>query len=431
MTTDRRPDYYDFTFDMFLTSAEGEKPESVRFSEWIAAASRDGVYSFEARHLHGQATEVDVRRPDGTLLHVLNFASYNYLGYSQHPEVIAAAKEALDRFGLGACSSPVQAGTMAPHIALERALLDFFSLPERGVSIFSSGYAVNTGTISALMKRGDHIVVDSSAHMSIMEGAQLARSKIHLFQHNDAEHLNSILKDLEGQSGRILVCAEGVYSADGDYGTLDKLIQVAKSYGAQVLVDEAHSFLLCGSRGRGVAEELGVLEHVDYFVLTFSKALAGVGGALIARHDVAQYVNWFARCRMFSCALDPAVTAGITRSLELGGGSDGQQRRRKLHANAATLRNALVEEVNIGNTRSWVVPVIFGADTLTIPLADWLQRNGLDGSVMSFPAVPVDEARVRLFVTSEHTDAQIHRGAEIIKGAAKKFDFARSAHAKS
>ena len=418
-----RPDYYDYTYDMFIASIDGEQSEAARFSEWIDMAAKDGVYAFEAPRLEGQKTLVRARRADGTPLSLLNFSSYNYLGYGMHPEVIDAAKGALDRFGLGACSSPVQAGTLECHVDLERQLLEFMDLPDRGVSLFSSGYGVNTGTISAVMKRRHHLVIDKSAHMSILEGAQLARSKLHYFEHNDVDHLKTILEGI-GDASRILVCTEGVFSADGDYGALDKIVPLAKSFGAQVLVDEAHSFGLAGARGRGVAEEMGVLDQVDYFVVTFSKALGGVGGALIAKRELARYVNWYARCRMFSCALDPAVTAGVTKALQLMGSSDGAARRKRLLANAALLRGSLEGRANIGRSKSWIVPVIYGPENLTIPLADWLQRNGLDGSCMSFPAVPVNEARIRLFVTSEHTDEQIRTCADLVARAAKELAFA-------
>ncbi len=418
-----RPDYYDYTYDMFIASIDGEQSEATRFSEWIDLAVKDGVYAFEAPRLGGQTPIVRARRPDGSELELLNFSSYNYLGYSTHREVIDAAKDALDRYGLGAASSPVQAGTSDLHARLEQRLLDFMGLPDRGVSLFSSGYAVNTGTISAVMKRRHHIVIDKSAHMSILEGAQLARSKLHYFEHNDVDHLRQILEEIAPDATRTLVCTEGVFSADGDVGKLAEIVPLAKSYGAQVLVDEAHSFLLCGEHGRGVAEAQGVLDQIDYFVITFSKALGGIGGALIARKELTRYVNWYARCRMFSCALDPAITAGVTRALELAAGSDGAARRARLQHNAATLRAALSPHVEIGRSSSWIVPVIYGPEHHTIPLADWLQRAGLDGSVMSFPAVPVGEARVRLFVTSEHTEAQLARCASLIRGAAAHLGF--------
>lgn len=426
MTARPRPDYYDYTYDMFIASIDGEQSEALRFSEWIDDAVRDGVYAFEAPRLGGQTPMVQARRANGTQVDLLNFSSYNYLGYSTHREVIDAAKAALDRYGLGAASSPVQAGTSELHVQLEQRLLDFMGLPNRGVSLFSSGYAVNTGTISAVMKRRHHIVIDKSAHMSILEGAQLARSKIHYFEHNDVADLKRILEEIAKDGTRMLVCTEGVFSADGDFGNLAEIVPLAKSYGAQVLVDEAHSFLLCGDRGRGVAEAQGVLDQVDYFVTTFSKALGGIGGALITRKELARYVNWYARCRMFSCALDPAVTAGVTRALELAASTDGAARRERLGRNASQLRAALAPHVDLGRSTSWIVPVIYGPENLTIPLADMLQRAGLDGSVMSFPAVPVNEARVRLFVTSEHTEPQLAKCVEIIRAAAHELDFGRT-----
>lgn len=420
-----RPEYLDYSYDMFLSSIDGEQSEAVRFSEWIDMVERDGRYPFEAARLQAQYPNVRARRTDGSEVELLNFSSYNYLGYGYHPEVIEAAKAALDRYGLGACSSPVQAGTLALHKDLEARLLDFVSLPGRGVSLFSSGYGVNTGTISAVMKRRHHLVIDKSAHMSILEGAQLSRAKIHYFEHNDVDHLGTILEEVAPKKQRTLVCTEGVFSADGDFGALGEIVPLAKSYGAQVLVDEAHSFGVAGPNGRGVAEEQGVLADVDYLVVTFSKALGGVGGAMIARHEIARYVNWYARCRMFSCALDPAVTAGVTRALELMMTDDGAKRRARVRANARALRESL-HRLDIGPSKSWIVPVIYGAEDRTILLADYLLRRGHEGSVMEFPAVPVGEARIRLFVTSEHSPEQIQRCAAALEDAGAHFGFLKN-----
>lgn len=430
MTERFEPEYLDYTYDMFLSSIDGEQSEATRFSAWVDAVERDDLYAFEAARLGAQRAEVDVQRTSGKALRLLNLSSYNYLGYGYHPQVVEAAKAALDAFGLGACSSPVQAGTLEVHKRLERRLLDFLRLPNRGVSLFSSGYGVNTGTIAAVMRKRHHIVVDKSAHMSILEGAQLSRAKLHYFEHNDVAHLREILTEITADTSRpsrILVCTEGVFSADGDFGNLREVVPLAKSFGAQVLVDEAHSFMVAGETGRGVAEEHGVLEDVDYLVITFSKALGGVGGALVAHRDVSRYVNWYARCRMFSCALDPAVAAGVAEGLLLATTADGAARRAKVRDNAAYLRSLLQSKVRIGRSESWVVPVIYGSERRTIPLADYLQREGLEGSVMEFPAVPIAEARIRLFVTSEHSHAHLERAAEIVVRAAHEFGFATSA----
>lgn len=414
--------YHDVTYDMFLSSLTGEAAASTRFLEWVREVEADGAFAFEARHQSAQRPTVDLVRTDGEALSVLNLSSYNYLGLGYHPDVIEAAKQALDRFGLGAGSSPVHSGTFEVHAELERALLDFYGLPDRAVSVFSSGYAVNVGAVSALMKRRHHIVMDRSVHMSLLEGAQLAQSNLCYFEHNDAADLERVLAGLSDRP--TLVCAEGLYSADGDFGALKEIVAVAKAHGAWTLVDEAHSVGVAGPTGRGAAEAAGVLADVDLLVVTFSKAFGGVGGAVVARPALARYIDWYAKCRMFSCALDPAVAAGVARAIRIAASDEGQARRERLVRGADRLRARLGGRVDLGRSESWIVTVVFGDETRTIPVLDFLQRRGLDVSVLQFPAVPMGEARMRLFVTSEHDDAQIDRAADLVIEAAERFDFA-------
>lgn len=419
------PDYTRYTYDMFMFGSSPEPSEIEHFDDWVQATVSDHTYTFEVPRLQAQLPENDIYRTSNEKIHVVNLSSYNYLGYGYHPDVIAAAKEALDIYGLGAASSPVASGTFGLHKQFENKLIEFFDLANYGVSLFSSGYGVNSGSIPAYMKQGGHIVMDRSVHMSILEGAQLSKCTPHYFNHNDVDHLEGILQDIKRNgSSRILVCIEGVYSADGDYSKTGRIVEVAKRYGAKVLVDEAHSMLLIGPHGRGLCAEAGVLEDVDLLVLTFSKAFGGVGGALFAPRKTAQYINWYARCRMFSCALDPAVTGGIMKALELASGSDGDERRRRLHRNARFLREQLQGKVNIGSSESWIIPVIYGPEKYTLPLSDYVQRAGLDTSVMQFPAVGKNESRMRLFVTSEHTTEQLAHAAAIILHAAEKYGFA-------
>ena len=416
------------TLDTFSSADETAYGEIDRFSQWVQDASADNAYPLEAYRTDTQDTAVQIQRMDGSALDVLSFASYSfYLGYSRHPDVITAAKDALDQYGLGSGSSPLIGGRLELHMALEQAVVDFMGLPDRSVSIFPSGFGANTGTISAFVKPGDTIVFDEVCHASLTEGAQLSGADVRLFRHNDADHLASILQRIrarpDGAAIRILVGMEGCYSADGDYGKLDQLVPIAKHYGAKVLVDEAHSMLMIGPEGRGMAAEMGVLEEVDLLMITFSKAFGGIGGACYAPKKIAQYLNFFAKSRMFSCALDPAVTAGVTRVLEMAGNADGDARRTRLLANGKRLRSLLRGRVNIGLSESWIVPVIFGEDALTLPVLDYIQRHGLDAGVMQYPAAPPGQARLRFFVTSEHTEEQLVRAAEVIRGAAVEFDF--------
>lgn len=419
------PAYTQQTYDMFLFSQSPDHAAARRFHEWIDAVRADSAYGFEAARLTRQESEVEAIRTNGERLTMLNMSSYNYLGYGNHPAVIAAAKDALDRYGLGAASSPVISGTNALHTELERGLVAFLGLPGRGASLFSSGYAVNTGTISAFVHQGHHVVLDRSAHASLLEGAQLSRATISYFAHNDPADLDRVLTAIaeEGRRTRVLVATEGVFSADGDFGKLADIAAVCRKHDARLLVDEAHSILVAGPNGRGVAEAQGVLDAIDLLVVTFSKGFGGVGGALIAREEITQYVNWYAKCRMFSCALDPAVTGGILQGLALASSADGAARRKRICENADYFRARLRERVTIGDSESWIVPVHYGSERLTIPLNDYLQRRGLDTSIMQFPAVPKGESRIRLFVTSEHSRAQLDRAADILFDAAERFGF--------
>jgi glycine C-acetyltransferase len=269
-------------------------------------------------------------------------------------------------------------------------------------------------------------VLDRGVHASLFEGAQLSRAAISYFRHNDVDHLEQVLRHItnSGPAARVLVCTEGIFSTDGDFGKLAKISTVCRRYGAYLLVDEAHSVLVAGNAGRGVADMQGVLKEVDLLVVTFSKAFGAIGGALIARREIVQYVRWYAKCRMFSCAIDPAATAGALKALELAGSDDGDARRRRIFANAAYFRECLRQRLPVHQGQSWIVPVHYGSERLTIPLHDYLQRSGLDSSILQFPAVEKNEARIRLFVTSELDRAQIDRAVSIIFAAADRFDFA-------
>jgi glycine C-acetyltransferase len=417
------PPYTDYTFDMFLTSAGKEHAEISQFNQWRQEVLDAHMYTFQIPHLGAQLPEVSVERVTGEKFDLVSLASYNYLGYSYHPEVLAAAKAALDKYGLGATGSPVLNGTFRIHEELEQKLVELFGLPGYGVSLFSSGYGANIGVVSAYAHKGDIVVLDRLSHASLVDGALLSQATIKLFRHNDVDHLDRVLNRLDYSNTRILICTEGVYSADGDAGRVKDIVEVARKYGAKVLVDEAHSLLIAGENGRGVAEEQGVLDQVDMIIATFSKSFGGVGGCLFAREEIANYVNWYARSRMFSCALDPAVTGGLIKALDLAMGADGKAKRKRILDNADYLRGKLQGKVDIGDSHSWIIPVIYGDEHLTIPLSDYLQRNGVDASLMSFPAVPKNESRIRLFVTSEHSRQQLDRGAAIILEAAERFGF--------
>jgi 7-keto-8-aminopelargonate synthetase-like enzyme len=417
--------YMDHTLEDFFKSPTGDDSEIVQFNRWRDDVILDGKYIFEVPHLAAQRSVAEIQRITGERYKLLNLSSYNYLGYSYHPEVILAAQRALEIYGLGATGSPVLNGTFSIHKMLEEKIVSFFGLEGYGVSLFSSGYGANIGTISGYLKKGDHILLDRFAHASLVDGALLSGSRAKFFEHNDMDHLEQLLVRIRNKDSnrKILICTEGVYSADGDYGNLIEVVNLSKQYNAKVLVDEAHSFLVAGDSGRGVCEEQNVLKDVDMIIITFSKSFGGVGGCLFAREEMINYINYYARSRMFSCALDPAVTGGLIKVLELASGVDGHEKRKRIRDHAKYLREKLRGKIDIGGARSWIIPVIYGNERLTFPIGDYLQKEGLDVSLMMYPAVPKKQARIRLFVTSEHTLDQLDLASEILLRSAEKFGF--------
>ncbi len=421
---EKKPSYTEFTLDMFSRSSGKNHAEIKQFNQWRNDVISAEKYTFETPHLTPQTPEIGVRRIHGDEHKLFNFSSYNYLGYANHPEVINAAKDALDKFGLGATGSPLLNGTFDIHKQLERALINFFGQEGYGISLFSSGYGANIGVVSSYIHKGDYVVLDHSSHASLIDGAVMSQGTLKLFRHNDAEFLERILKRIAKENRRILVCVEGVYSTDGDYGNLKDIVTVTKKYGASILVDEAHSLLVAGATGKGAVEKFDVLGDVDLLIGTFSKSFGGVGGCLYAKQELINYVNYYARSRMFSCALDPAVTGGILKALELASGPDGDEKRKRIVENSDYLRSLLKNKVDIGTSQSWVIPIIFGDERKSIPLGDYLMRKGYDFSIMMFPAVKKNKSIIRAFVTSEHTKEQLEGCAEALIDAAKEYEFA-------
>jgi|TARA_B100001105_G_scaffold102861_1_gene82515 7-keto-8-aminopelargonate synthetase-like enzyme len=422
-TKKKRPLFTEFTLDMFSRSSGRSHSEIMQFNQWRDEIIEADKYIFETPHLTPQDPKISVRRIHGDEHDLINFSSYNYLGYANHPEVIQSAKEALDTFGLGATGSPVLNGTFDIHKKLEDSLTNFFGQDGYGISLFSSGYGANIGVVSSYIHKGDYVVLDHSSHASLIDGAVMSQGTVKLFRHNDAEFLEKILKRISKENRRILVCVEGVYSTDGDYGNLRDIVTVSKKYGASILVDEAHSLLIAGKKGKGAVEEFDVLSEVDLLIGTFSKSFGGIGGCVYAKKELINYMNYYARSRMFSCALDPAVTGGIIKSLELAAGPDGDQKRIRIIDNADYLRSLLKDKVDIGTSQSWVIPIIFGDERKSLPLGDYLMRLGFDFSIMMFPAVKKNKSIIRAFVTSEHTKEQLDGCAEALIDASKEFNF--------
>lgn len=339
---------------------------------------------------------------------LLNLASYNYLGLSYHPEVIAAAKLAVEKYGLGAAGSPTLSGTMDVHVELERELAKFKK--KEAAMVFPTGYSTNVGLISALMRPGDWIIMDQNVHASIVDGAILSKANSRFFRHNRPDELD---KKLRGTSGKRLVVIEGVYSMDGDVARLDEIVAVAKKHGARIMIDEAHSGFVYGANGRGVAEQFGLEDEIDIHIGTFSKALGGMGGYIAGSSTLYTYLMGFARSRVFSCALSPVVTAGVLQALRIA--QREPQLRSQLWDNVAHIRKRLdAEGVDVGDSTSQIIPVMIRNDRKVFGVAQALQRAGLYLQPIIYPAVAKHRSRFRISISSTYTRKHLDDAADIL-----------------
>jgi len=340
---------------------------------------------------------------------VINLCSYNYLGLANHPEVLAAAHEALRTHGMGACGSPMLSGMTDLHRELERRVAKF--LKREDAMLFNSGFGGALGTISGLLRKTDVALLDNRSHLSLRDGAVLSRCRTEKFEHNDPASLDAALSRHKGR--RQLVIVEGIYSMDGDFGNLKELIAVAESHGASVFIDEAHSMLACGEHGRGAAEKFGVEDRVPLLYGTFSKAFGALGGFVAGSKETLQYLRFYAHPYVYSCALPPVVIAAILKALELG--TSQPELRAQLWENAdyfhAQLRSL---GLDTGESTTYVMPIVIADRERMYRLGHELRRRGLWVAPVDYPAVPQSRICFRACVTAMHTRADLDEALNIL-----------------
>ena len=340
---------------------------------------------------------------------VINLCSYNYLGLANHPEVIAAAHEALATHGLGACGSPMLSGMTDLHRELEKRMAQF--LGYENAMLFNSGFGGALGTISGLLRKTDVAVMDNRSHLSLRDGAVLARTRSERFEHNDPESLDAALTRHKGK--RQLVIVEGIYSMDGDFGQLDALMDVADAHEASVFVDEAHSMLACGEHGRGAVEHFGVEKRVRILYGTFSKAFGALGGFVAGSKETLDYLRFYSHPYVYSCALPPVVVAAILKALELG--TTRPELRQRLWENATYFHKQLdFLGIDTGNSTTYIMPIVIGDRERMYRLGHELRHRGLWVAPVDYPAVPQDKICFRACVTANHTRGDLDEALNIL-----------------
>jgi 8-amino-7-oxononanoate synthase len=357
--------------------------------EWI---HRNDFYTFQ-QVLEGRSgPSVRIRGQDFSLI-----SSYDYLGLIGHPRVENAAIEAIRSFGTGTGGVRLLTGTMDLHCRLEAELAQFKGT--EAAATFSSGYLANIGVISALFGPGDRILVDSRVHRSVRDGCRLAGITAETFAHNDVESLRELLSK-EPPAHRTLIAVDGVYSMDGDICPLPELIALKRDHGAYLMVDEAHSFGVLGTGGRGVDQHFGVSAgEVDIWMGSLSKAIPGNGGFIAGRRDMILYLQHGAAPSMFSAAPTPSSAATAYEALQIL--KTDPSRLARLHDNARYLRQGLCDlGFDTGGSRSPVIPVILGTETAACAFARELFELGILAVPVIYPAVPRGKARLRLCATA-------------------------------
>jgi glycine C-acetyltransferase len=341
---------------------------------------------------------------------VINLCSYNYLGLANHPEVIAAAQEALTTHGMGACGAPILSGMTDLHRELERRVAQF--LGRQDAMLFNSGFGGALGTISGLLRKSDVAILDNRSHLSLRDGAVLSRCRAEKFEHNDPDSLEIALRRHRGR--RCLVIVEGIYSMDGDFGNLRELIAVAKAHGASVFVDEAHSMLACGPNGRGAAEKFGVEHEIPLIYGTFSKAFGALGGFVAGSKETLQYLRFYAHPYVYSCALPPVVVAAIIKALEIG--TQQPQLRRELWENADYFHAQLRDlGIDTGRSTTYIMPIVIGQRERMYRLCHELRGRGLWVAPVDYPAVPLNRVCFRACVTAGHSRADLDEALNILE----------------
>jgi glycine C-acetyltransferase len=353
---------------------------------------------------------------------VINLASNNYLGLTNHPRLVEAALEATRRYGVGSGAVRTIAGTMRIHMELEERIARFKNV--EACVVFQSGFAANAGTVSAILGKEDFIVSDELNHASIIDGARLSRAKIKVFRHKDAAHCEELLKEAANEPGHRLVITDGVFSMDGDIGPVDKLAALAEKYGAIMMVDDAHASGVLGRNGRGSVDHFKMHGRVDVQVGTLSKAIGALGGYVCGSRDLIDYLYHRARPFLFSTSHPPAVAASCIAAFDIL--ENEPERIERLWTNTRYFQGELRRlGFNIGGvttpaTETPITPVILGEGRTTMELSRALFDEGVMGTGIAFPTVPEGKARIRLIVTSEHTRTHLDRAIETLERVAKR-----------
>ncbi len=376
----------------------------------VKEAKASGVYPYFIPLDENEGTEVIFNGR-----HIIMCGSNNYLGLTTHPKVRQAAVDAIARYGTSCTGSRFLNGNLTLHETLEEEIANWVG--KEASLVFSTGMQVNLGTISALVSRGDIIILDKDDHASIVDGAFLSGGKIERYRHNDMDHLERVLESLPRDKGKLLV-VDGLFSMEGDIAPLPELVPLCKEYGVRLMVDDAHAMGVLGG-GRGTAFHFGMTEDVDLIMSTFSKSFASLGGFIAGDKDVIEYIQHHARSLIFSASIPPSNAAAALAALEVM--REEPERIERVNQIAEMMRREYQNlGFNTGTSVTPVIPIIIGDDELTFLTWRMLFDNGVFVNPVISPAVSPGRQLLRTSYMATHTDEQLNKVLSIFEKVGKQ-----------
>ena len=373
-------------------------------------AKDKGIYPYFHKLLSGQDVVVNMEGKRTIML-----GSNNYLGLTNHPKVIEAGVEAIKKYGSGCSGSRFLNGTLDLHVKLEREIADFLHKEE--AVTFSTGFQSNLGVISAIVGRNDYMICDKENHASIYDGCKLSYGKMLRYNHNDMADLESKLKFVPKECG-ILIITDGVFSMSGDICNLPKIVELAKKYGARIMVDDAHGLGVIGKTGRGTGEYFGMEDDIDLIMGTFSKSLASLGGYVAGKKEVIEYIKHTSRPYIFSASITPASVSSALVALNIL--KSEPERVKCLNDISDYMRKRLKENgVNIIESKTPIIPIYTYDDEKTFLACKMLLDRGVYVNPVVSPATPVGKSLLRTSYTANHTkeiiDEAVEKIVEVLK----------------
>lgn len=376
----------------------------------VKNAKESGIYPFFIPLTENEGTEA--RFHDHRLIMC---GSNNYLGLTTHPKVKEAAIQAIKRYGTSCTGSRFLNGTLELHEQLEHELAAWTG--KDAALCFSTGMQVNLGTVSALIGRGDYVILDKDDHASIVDGARLGYGKIERFIHNDMAHLEKTIQSIPTEAAKLAV-VDGLFSMEGDLAPLPDMLPILQKYGVRLMVDDAHGMGVMGD-GHGTTWHYGLTDQVDLIMSTFSKAFASLGGFVAGNLDVISYIKHHARSLIFSASIPPANAAAALAALHVI--QEEPDLPARVLRNAEKMRTGYRSlGFNIGNSVTPVVPIIIGDDKTTFMMWKALFEAGVFVNPVISPATPPGRQLLRTSYMATHTDTQLDKVLETFETIGKK-----------